>query len=302
MPNCHVCTSNLTTKFSEVKDVQTGDVFSLMVCESCGFGQTFPLPENLAPYYAEYHGKRHGFTTDYCDRRRILWVEKEVKNTRSKRLLDIGCGSGTFLETAKKRGWQSVGTEMNAEKFRDSGLEVYDDLVKVAEKYAPGYFDAITLWHTLEHFKNPREILTKARELLNENGAILIAVPDFGGFQSKMFGANWLHLDLPRHLFHFNIRSLKLLLKQCGFAAKWHRHQEFEYDLLGWSQSALNAFSDTPNVFFKTLAGQNKNISRTKIAANALFGAAFSAAALPLVPLSAMLKKGGTLVFCAQKT
>ncbi len=301
MQNCHVCETNLKTKLSEVKDVQTGDLFSLLVCENCGLGQTYSSPENLAKYYAEYHGKRHGFTTDYCDWRRIRWVEKSVGNSQTKKLLDIGCGSGTFLDTAKKRNWQTVGTELNAEKFQDSGLEVHEDLNKVAGNHAPESFDAITLWHTLEHFKNPREILMKARELLSKNGSILIAVPNFGGFQSKMFGKNWLHLDMPRHLFHFSFESLKLLLEQCGFSIKWHRHQEFEYDLLGWSQSALNTFSDTPNVFFKTLAGQKNGISSTKIAVNALFGTAFSAAALPFVPFSALLKKGGTIVISASK-
>jgi 2-polyprenyl-3-methyl-5-hydroxy-6-metoxy-1,4-benzoquinol methylase len=298
---CHVCESSLKNRFSGVKDVQTGDLFSLLVCENCGLGQTFSSPENLAEYYAEYHGRRHGFTTDYCDWRRIRWVEKSVKNNRSKKLLDIGCGSGTFLETAKRRGWQTVGTELNTEKFQDSGLEVHHDLDEVAKKFTPESFDAITLWHTLEHFQNPREILTKAHQLLAANGSLLVAVPNFGGFQSKIFGGNWLHLDMPRHLFHFSFESLKLLLEQCGFALKWQRHQEFEYDLLGWSQSALNAFSDTPNVFFKTLAGQKNGISQTKIAVNALFGAAFSAVAAPIVPLSALLKKGGTIVVSAKK-
>jgi 2-polyprenyl-3-methyl-5-hydroxy-6-metoxy-1,4-benzoquinol methylase len=299
---CHVCESNLENRFSDVKDVQTGDLFSLLVCENCGLGQTFASPENLAKYYAEYHGRRHGFTTDYCDWRRIRWVEKSVESHQTKKLLDIGCGSGTFLETAKRRGWQTVGTELNAEKFQDSGLEVHDDLDKIADKFAPESFDAITLWHTLEHFQNPREILIKARKMLAINGSLLAAVPNFGGFQSKLFGGNWLHLDMPRHLFHFSFESLKLLLKQCGFVVKWHRHQEFEYDLLGWSQSALNAFSDTPNVFFKTLAGQKNGISQTKIAVNAVFGAAFSAVAVPIVPLSALLKKGGTIVVSAKKS
>lgn len=302
MQNCHVCGSNLVTKFSEVKDVQTGDKFSLLVCENCGLGHTFSSPENLAPYYAEYHGRRHGFTTDYCDFRRIRWVEKSVEsNGNPRKLLDVGCGSGTFLKTAKRRGWLAVGTEMNIENFQDSGLEVYEDLDKIREKYAAASFDAITLWHTLEHFKNPRAILMKARELLAENGSLLVAVPDFGGFQSQMFGQNWLHLDMPRHLFHFNFNALRTLLKQCGFSVKWRRNQEFEYDLLGWSQSALNALSGTPNVFFRTLAGQKNGISQTKVAVNTVFGAAFSAAALPFVPLSALIKKGGTIVVSAGK-
>lgn len=302
MQNCHVCAGKLNTFISELKDAQTGDKFSLLVCENCGLGETHVSPENLAPYYADYHGKRHGFTTDYCAWRRIRWVEKNFRaGGKGKRILDIGCGDGSFLEAAKRRGWESVGTEMNRAKFRDSDLKVYGDLSEVKENYAPASFDAVTMWHTLEHFKNPREVIEKAFELLADDGYMLIAVPNYGGLQAQMFRQNWLHLDVPRHLFHFNFKSLETLLSQTGLKIKWHRHQEFEYDLLGWSQSALNALFATPNVFFRSLSAQTNGISSSEIALNLVFGTAFSALALPAVPLSALLKKGGTLVFCATK-
>ncbi len=299
---CRVCAQELKTRFSEATDPQTKEKFAVLDCTNCGFAETHPQPENLETYYAEYYGKRHGFTNDYCAWRRIIFLEKScASNNKSKRLLDVGCGDGTFLNAAKKRGWNICGTELNAGRFEDSELEIYKDLQKVQEKHGVNSFDAITMWHTLEHFKNPREILESAFELLAPEGILFVAVPDARGFQAKIFGKYWLHLDVPRHLFHFDFNSLKMLLKQTNFAVKNHWHQEFEYDLLGWSQSALNAIFCEPNVFFKSLSGHETNVNAFVKSINFTLGIGFSALALPFVLFGTLAQKGGTLIVCASK-
>lgn len=327
---CHICGGATETLHAEVAEPETLEKFSILACRECGFGQTFPQPENLDAYYAEYHGKRHGFTADYCARRRARWLEtmrkpapekndesgtmndEQKKNAsfivhqssfrKNGRVLDIGCGEGTFLDTAIAKGWNAVGTELNAGKFQDSDLEVYENLAQVKAKYGAGFFDAVTMWHTLEHFRNPREILLEACSLLAPGGVLLAAVPDAGGLQARLFGKFWLHRDVPRHLFHFNFEALKTLLGQCGFDVKKAWHQEFEYDLLGWSQSALNAIFSQPNVFFKTLSGHRTNAGLAARAANFALGTVFSAAALPLVVAGTLGKKGGTIIVGAAKT
>lgn len=302
MEFCLICGGELKTRFAAVVDAQTDEKFSILACDRCGAAQTFPPPENLDKYYVGYHGKRHGFTADYCARRRLRWLEKSSDSgEKTKRLLDVGCGEGTFLEAAKKRGWLAVGTETIAEKFRDSDLEVFSDLAQVKAKYGAESFDAVTMWHTLEHFRTPREVLRQVFELLAPRGVLLVAVPDAGGWQARASGRYWLHLDVPRHLFHFGFESLNLLLRQSGFQVKTRRHQEFEYDLLGWSQSGLNRIFSAPNVFFKTLSGHQTNVSRAARAANLALGTIFSAAALPLVWLGTIYGKGGTLVVSAVK-
>jgi 2-polyprenyl-3-methyl-5-hydroxy-6-metoxy-1,4-benzoquinol methylase len=256
----------------------------------------------LGEYYTEYYGKRHGFTNDYCARRRVRWLEKSFPFRKAgKCVLDVGCGDGTFLKAMRKRGWKTVGTELNLENNADADLEIFGDLAKVIEKFGAESFDAATMWHTLEHFKNPREVLESAFELLAPKGVLLIAVPDARGFQAKIFGKYWLHLDVPRHLFHFDFNSLELLLTQTGFEIKNHWHQEFEYDLLGWSQSALNTIFDEPNVFFRTLSGHETNVSAITKTANLALGAVFSAIALPLNVFGTLTKKGGTLIVSASK-
>lgn len=299
---CHICGGDLIPRFADVADAQTGEQFSVFACGDCGAAQTFPVPEKLDKYYVDYHGRRHGFTADYCARRRLRWLEKSFDSgKKAKRLLDVGCGEGTFLEASKKRGWQAVGTEAVAENFRDSDLEVFSDLAEVKAKYGAESFDAITMWHTLEHFQMPREVLRQVFELLAPKGVLLVAVPDARGWQALASGKYWLHLDVPRHLFHFGSGSLDLLLRKSGFRIKSHRHQEFEYDLLGWSQSGLNRIFTAPNVFFKTLSGHRTNVSRATRAANFALGVIFSAVSLPLVWLGTICGKGGTLVVGAIK-
>lgn len=301
---CNACgASTLATRFDRVRDPQTGEIFSILECPKCGLGHTAPQPADLAPYYgAAYHGGRHGFTADYCARRRLRIVEEfSARGDGSERhlkLLDVGCGDGTFLLRARDAGWQVAGTEMNAQIARAAGLDVRANVEEFRD-LAP--FDAITLWHSLEHIRDPRALVASLLPLLSETGHLVIAVPDADGLQARAFGAKWLHLDAPRHLFHFGEKSLTALLERCGFRPVRWRHQEFEYDLLGWSQSALNCLMPKPNVFFNSLAGKPTGAGAVAVAANNLLGASLSVLSLPAVPLSSMLGRGGTLVVAAQR-
>jgi SAM-dependent methyltransferase len=301
---CHICAKDLEIRFPEVADSQTGEKFSILVCNGCGLAQTSPIPDDLSFYYADYHGGRHGGSADFCARRRVGWLEQRVAGNKNSpgKVLDIGCGEGTFLELAKKHGWQTVGVEMSRDVLEKSDLEIYETIAAVKDAHGENSFAAITLWHVLEHLERPCESLKEIYELLAPNGKLLIAVPDAAGFQAKIFGKDWLHLDVPRHFYHFNFQSLEMLLRQCGFQIGRRRYQEFEYDLLGWSQSALNKIFSPPNVFFRLLTKPETRISRASRIANFALGCAFSAMAVPLVFFGSLMKKGGTIILEASKT
>lgn len=293
--SCNICGQALQQRFSTVREPRSGQAFSIAACPACGLGHTTPAPDDTGEYYdREYHGGRHGMTAAYCSRRRLRLVTKLAGSGKGRKLLDVGCGDGTFLLDARAAGWNVVGTELNASIARAAGLEVRPELADIAE-LSP--FDCITLWHSLEHMRNPRFTICAARDLLAPNGLLMIAVPDARGWQASIFGARWFHLDVPRHLHHFCVKSLRRLLESCGFQLERTWHQEFEYDLLGWSQSALNCILPVPNLFFDSLTG--RATSRLHKAVSWIGGVVFSVAALPLVVLGNLFRRGGTLVVAA---
>ena len=238
----------------EVRDPLTNEIFSIEQCIRCGLGHTLPQPVELGNYYiAGYYGNRHGFTARHCSRRRLCFVNSAITGGKFGRLLDIGCGDGSFLLEARIAGWEVMGTELNPVLARELGLDVKENLAQLGNGER---FDCITMWHTLEHMRDIPSTLKRVAALLDTNGKLIVAVPDWGGVQAAIFRERWLHLDVPRHLYHFDHDSLKYCLESAGLSLERQWHHEFEYDLLGWSQSALNWLMTVPNVFFDILTGK----------------------------------------------
>jgi SAM-dependent methyltransferase len=181
---------------------------------------------------------------------------------------------------------------------RELGFYVKDNLSQVGERER---FDCITMWHTLEHMLDIPSTLGRAAILLKPDGRLILAVPDWGGIQAKIFREAWFHLDVPRHLYHFSRNSLDYCLRSAGFSPEGYRHMEFEYDLLGWSQSALNRITPWPNLFFDILTGKGSGIGVAKKGISFVLGAFLSAAALPAVAIGSLLGGGGTLIAVAKK-
>ena len=296
---CNVCDGFLYPRFSEVQDPMTKESFAILTCRKCGLGHTDPQPTNLDAYYGmDYYGSRHGPTAAYCLKRSLRIIAHASNKTKRGRLLDVGCGDGSFLLAAGAAGWRVTGTELNPHPARLLGLDVKESITEIgdAEK-----FDCITMWHTLEHFRDIKSTLTSLERLLSPNGRLIIAIPDNGSLQARLLGAKWLHLDVPRHLYHFDNHSLRVSLAGTGFILQHCWHLELEYSLIGWSQSALNHISYIPNVFFDVLTGKRGKHSPNIMTANVILGSLFTAASVPAVLIEALFGFGGTLVMVAGK-
>ena len=278
-------------RYPQVTDPLSGEMFGIEECLSCGLGSTIPPPRDLGRYYgAEYYGKRHGPTAWWCTRRRLAMLRRAMQGRRG-RLLDVGCGEGTFLLAAKRAGWQVAGTEIHVVPARAAGLEVWESLGD-----AQGSFDCVTMWHSLEHMASPADALAAARERMLPGGVLLAAVPDARGWQARLFRDKWFHLDVPRHLHHFSMPALERIVGRAGFTVERQWRVEFEYDVFGWVQSALNALGPGRNLLFRRLSGQRVEVPVTHY----LLGGLLVAGAMPVTWLSAAARAGGTLVVAAR--
>ena len=149
---CNVCEGTLTPRFSEVHDPITNESFAILACTKCGLGHTNPHPADLSRYYGKhYYGSRHGVTSRFCTMRRIRFLEDIANKAAKKRLLDIGCGDGSFLLAAREAGWKVMGAEINPRPARALGLDVRHSLDHIDRTER---FDCVTMWHSLEHMRN----------------------------------------------------------------------------------------------------------------------------------------------------
>lgn len=141
------------------------------------------------------------------------------KPTQGQRLLDIGCGNGSFLLKARDAGWQVVGLDIDPNAVltaRKLGLDVYEGTVDMLPDEI-GAFDVVTLNHVIEHVHEPQEFLHSIYRMLIPNGLLYIATPNIRSIGAKLFEKNWRGMESPRHLVLFTVSGLINLVKECGF-------------------------------------------------------------------------------------
>jgi SAM-dependent methyltransferase len=139
-------------------------------------------------------------------------------------LLEVGCGSGMYLDLMRALGWSRVvGVDINAraiQQARDElGIEAYCGNLRDAHLEASS-FDAVSLSHTLEHVPEPVEFLREVNRLMKPGARLAVIVPNMESRGAKHFGAHWYHLDSPRHMVNFHRRSLSAALARAGFQLK----------------------------------------------------------------------------------
>ncbi|WP_406698844.1 class I SAM-dependent methyltransferase [Singulisphaera sp. Ch08] len=294
-PLCHVA---MREKFRGIAAEETGETFQVDECPQCGLGQTRPVPADLTPYYdAGYYGKRHGPTGRICNRRRLGFVRHWAGPGMGRSLLDFGCGEGDFLRAARTQGWNGCGVERSRAASEPGDLTVVASLDELGDRTR---FDCATFWHVLEHLNDPVGTLDALRDHLEPDGLVLAAVPNFGSWQAQVTGASWLPLDIPRHLFHFTAHAIVKLFAASGFQVDHIAYGEWEYDVIGWSQSLLNRGLGGRNEFFKIVSGRPNSGSLPRKAFQVVAGLGISLLTAGPAWGESRLGRGGTLIAVAR--
>jgi len=232
LANCPVCGgTNLPAKLLVPDRSVSQETFTIVQCAGCGFQFTNPRPDaaHIGKYYesdayVSHNSAAQGLVNRvykvaryFTVRRKVALITK-LNGGRPGRLLDYGCGTGHFLARAKQAGWQVTGLEPNPRARQDATSRVGQPIEEPAAlaSLPPASFDAITLWHVLEHVHALQDTLRQLITLLKPSGQLLIAVPNPDSLDAQHYRQDWAAYDVPRHLYHFVPATMRRLLASYG--------------------------------------------------------------------------------------
>lgn len=227
---CPVCESTHFDTHLQVKDwMITHESFTIQKCNSCGFHFTNPIPneETIGSYYKSEEYVSHsstnkGLVNKLYNLVRNLTLNHKVSLIRSytkgNSVLDIGSGTGHFLNACVKEGLFVQGLEPDVDA-RNFAKEHFDlDLMELdtLEAIETNSKDVITMWHVLEHVYHLKRDVAEMVRVMKDNGTLFIAVPNMDSYDAKVYKEYWAAYDVPRHLYHFQENTIKQLFSQFG--------------------------------------------------------------------------------------
>jgi SAM-dependent methyltransferase len=242
--HCPVCNSDkISTAFTAKDFTVTKEEFSIWHCSSCSLRFTQDIPDSglISHYYQSEDYISHSDTSKGFINRVYQIVKKRTlsdkrslieKNTGLNKgaHLDLGCGTGAFVNEMQQAGWSVTGLEPDAgaramaDKLYGLKISGADELyVLPAES-----FGAITLWHVLEHVHDLHGYLNKIKNLLKPNGRLFIAVPNYTSYDAAVYKEYWAAYDVPRHLYHFSPVAMKSLMENHGLKIIKHKPMWFD--------------------------------------------------------------------------
>jgi len=310
--NCNFCNYKKFTFLYHSHDriYNIDGKFSSYQCNRCKLIFTNPQPDNktLIKHYPKnkyysFIGEKPKKTKIFIykhlfSKKRNLFIKLLLKPIRqffrstiilpNKKILDVGCGAGNFLLLMKQFKMKCWGIEpgnFNKAFSNKHQLNITKGTLKETN-FPNNFFDIITINHVLEHVNNPSEDLKELYRILKPNGYLIIGVPQSNSLNHKIFKEYWVQLDIPRHLFTFSTKNIKIHSEKIGFKCKKIIYNSNPFGILASFLYVTNKFRKKPKFL------SEKNFSNNTIIFRSL---------LPLTSLLNFLKIGDQVELILKK-
>jgi 2-polyprenyl-3-methyl-5-hydroxy-6-metoxy-1,4-benzoquinol methylase len=233
---CPVCRHNDFTQTVQAKDYTvSGSLFNIYHCNKCSFRFTQDVPDqyHIGAYYqsedyVSHSDTQKGIVNYLYHKVRTITLKskaglvKKYSGVSNGNILDVGCGTGAFLNAMKRKGWSVEGLEPDP-KAAELSEKLYGISTQHPEylfRKEAGSYNAITMWHVLEHVHQLHHYIAELKMLIKDGGVIIIAVPNYTSYDAQHYKMHWAAYDVPRHLYHFSPASMQTLVQQYGLKIK----------------------------------------------------------------------------------
>jgi 2-polyprenyl-3-methyl-5-hydroxy-6-metoxy-1,4-benzoquinol methylase len=221
---------------------------TIVQCEQCGFVYTNPrwLGDQILHNYEAvedplYLQEREGRVLTF--QHHLLPLQALTGPAGGRRLLDVGCYTGIFVEIAAAAGWDSWGIDPSSWAVSEAvrnGLQVVEGTLETAG-FPDSHFDVVTLWDVIEHVSDPALELRQAHRLLRPGGLLVVHTMDIDSLVARLMGRRWPWL-MEMHLYYFSQRTLREMVRRAGYQVI-HSAAQGRYTRLAYLVTRIRAFS-----------------------------------------------------------